>query len=414
MLSAIASAALQGSANFVGTLDSTLTPGVMRPALALTPATDDARRKVQQFVTAGDTVLVSTFETVGRTSQPIYLIVHNGTASVLTDLNRDGSLQASERVALGASRETGIELDATLRFPTPDAPYPEYPVRVGLASGELAAITNTSRANEPTILWISLQDVATGVVSIDGQPTKFQIAVEPQTFSIDLAHNFQYLDTNRDGTFDESPTSWEAGLARGEAVVFHVGEGNRYVSMSSIDLAHRTLTFANRSASDYTRIELRIGGTVPDFQFTELDGTIHHLSEYRGKYVLLDFWGTWCGPCRANLPFLRKTYQGFKDRGFEIIGMDNEIAMQNDVTAAALANGADKARAFVREQGVTWPNAQTASIKTLFETRFRISAWPTMVLLDPQDRIVSVNRTDRGEPGLRGVELDRTLSSLLK
>lgn len=94
--------------------------------------------------------------------------------------------------------------------------------------------------------------------------------------------------------------------------------------------------------------------------------------------------------------------------------MDNEIAMQNDVTAAALANGTNKARAFVKEQGVTWPNAQTASIKTLFETRFRISAWPTMVLLDPQDRIVSVNRTDRGEPGLRGVELDRTLSSLLK
>jgi thiol-disulfide isomerase/thioredoxin len=185
-------------------------------------------------------------------------------------------------------------------------------------------------------------------------------------------------------------------------VVFHVGSGDRYVSIERIDVARKAVTLAVHPKSDYDRIELQVGREVPDFEFIALDGSKRHLSDFRGKYLLMDFWGTWCGPCVGDLPLIKKAYDTYKDKGFEVLGMDTELP---DVTAEDFEKGLAKVKAFVAERGIPWLQARTESIKPLYERRFMIVAYPTYVLLGPDGTIIRLS-------GLHGEELGKTLAAL--
>jgi len=59
----------------------------------------------------------------------------------------------------------------------------------------------------------------------------------------------------------------------------------------------------------------------PPLEFTDLDGKTHNIKDYRGKVVIIDFWATWCGPCRAATPYLLEVYEKFKDKGLVIFGI---------------------------------------------------------------------------------------------
>jgi AhpC/TSA family protein len=72
------------------------------------------------------------------------------------------------------------------------------------------------------------------------------------------------------------------------------------------------------------RIHLSIGSVLPDFEFTDFTGAYHHLSELKAKFILLDFWATWCVPCMEDLPVFKKTYAVFHPQGFEILGMNGD------------------------------------------------------------------------------------------
>lgn len=74
------------------------------------------------------------------------------------------------------------------------------------------------------------------------------------------------------------------------------------------------------------------GKLVPNFSATDLDGNPISLQQYRGKVVLLDFWGVWCGPCIAEMPNLKRVYATYKDQGFDIIGvsLDDEESELRD------------------------------------------------------------------------------------
>lgn len=114
-----------------------------------------------------------------------------------------------------------------------------------------------------------------------------------------------------------------------------------------------------------------------------------------GRWVLLDFWATWCSPCMAEVEVLQNVYGQYKDKGFEIYG----VSLDNDT---------DRWRQIVCENGMTWPNVQgtDSNKKSDAATRYCIVGIPANFLISPEGIITAKN--------LRGEELERKLSEVLK
>ena len=397
----------QPGGELVGKLQPELVPDWLDSSIAMSAADSAALAKLGSMRPASARVWIGEVELGGR-KQPIYLIESAPQQlAVLTDLDGDGRLSAKERVPLGsaAKDDDGARLAATIRFATPSAAFRVYPMRVGLAQPPPDESALDGGAARRVYLRASSRALVAGTVMMDGRSVVLRVPVSRKTFTVNVSKGYQYLDCNLDGQIDDAWTSVEMGYAEGAPVVFHVGMGDRYVSIERFDFAKKTVMLALHSASEYERIELQPGRAVPDFEFTALDGSRHRLSDFRGRYLLIDFWGTWCGPCVGDLPAIKKAYEAYKDRGFDILGMDTELP---DETPADFETGLAKVKAFVADRGIPWTQARTESIKHLYQRRFMIVSYPTYILLSPDGVILAVNE------GLRGKELDQTLRELFK
>ncbi|HEY4552614.1 MAG TPA: redoxin domain-containing protein [Bacillaceae bacterium] len=87
------------------------------------------------------------------------------------------------------------------------------------------------------------------------------------------------------------------------------------------------------------------GNEAPDFELTTLDGEAAKLSDYRGKKVILNFWATWCPPCKAEMPHMQNFYEENKDQGIEILA----------VNLTNIDKGSGAIKSFVDEYGLTFP-----------------------------------------------------------
>jgi thiol-disulfide isomerase/thioredoxin len=136
---------------------------------------------------------------------------------------------------------------------------------------------------------------------------------------------------------------------------------------------------------------------VRDFDFVDFNGTRRRLSDYRGRYVLLDFWGVWCPNCRAEVPYLKDAYSRFQSRGLEIIGMDYEKSAT-----------VEEVRRYLILNGITWPFARPDSVRDVIMNQFQIDGFPTQLLVDPEGSLVDVP-----SGAFRGERLAVTLDRLL-
>ncbi len=128
---------------------------------------------------------------------------------------------------------------------------------------------------------------------------------------------------------------------------------------------------------------LTVGASFPDFDEKDANGKPLSIANYKGKVVLVDFWATWCPPCRAELPNVLAAYRKYHDQGFEIIG----ISLDQD--QAKLAS-------FTKAMNMTWPqyfDGQGWSNK--LAVKYGIQSIPATFLLDGNGKIIA--RDLRGE-----------------
>lgn len=138
----------------------------------------------------------------------------------------------------------------------------------------------------------------------------------------------------------------------------------------------------------------RMGQVAPEINLPTPNGDKLALSSLRGKVVLVDFWASWCGPCRKEMPNVVAAYKKYKDKGFEIYGVS--LDMDKDRWLEAIA-----------KDGITWP--QVSDLKQWGSDvvpLYSITGIPFTVLLDREGKIVAKN--------LRGQELEETLAEILK
>ncbi|MDH8701882.1 peroxiredoxin [Dysgonomonadaceae bacterium PH5-43] len=143
------------------------------------------------------------------------------------------------------------------------------------------------------------------------------------------------------------------------------------------------------------RKKTSIGSIAPNFTLDNVNGESVSLSDFRGKYVLIDFWASWCRPCRKENPYLVQAYEKFKDKNFEIIGvsLDNPGGKLNWVNA-------------IEKDELTW--IQVSDLKgwqSSAAIEYKVLSIPQNFLIDPDGIIIAKN--------LRGNELEKVLTRVV-
>ncbi len=134
----------------------------------------------------------------------------------------------------------------------------------------------------------------------------------------------------------------------------------------------------------YTQPKFINGEVAPNFRASLLNGQPFELTDLRGKFVLIDFWGSWCAPCRRENPNLVKIYQDFKDQSFEIvsIGVEREES---------------RWRSAIRKDDLRWPyhildrSTNMKFFNSEIAKLYGVTQLPTIYLLYTKGKIVAVN-----------------------
>ena len=138
----------------------------------------------------------------------------------------------------------------------------------------------------------------------------------------------------------------------------------------------------------------KVGSVLPEFKQNDANGKSISLSSFRGKYVLIDFWASWCGPCRAENPNVVKAFNAYKDKGFTILGV-------------SLDQDKNKWLEAIKKDGLTWTHVSDLKYwNNAVAVQFGIQSIPANFLIDPKGVVIGRD--------LRGEDLEKVLASNIK
>ncbi len=126
------------------------------------------------------------------------------------------------------------------------------------------------------------------------------------------------------------------------------------------------------SAPSWAVRAVQVNDPAPDFTLPSLDGGNLRLQEYRGQVVLVNFWASWCGPCRQEMPLLERMHQRYQDAGFAVLGVNVE--------------GEERpARTLAQQTGVTFPIL--IDVGQQVSERYDLGAMPSSVVVDRDGKV---------------------------
>lgn len=151
---------------------------------------------------------------------------------------------------------------------------------------------------------------------------------------------------------------------------------------------------AAAEGEDANLTNIKIGQEAPNFSLPDPSGKKISLSSFRGKYVLVDFWASWCKPCRMENPNVVNAYNAYKNKNFTVVGVSLDKKKEAWLDA-------------IKTDGLTWDHVSDLQFwESAVVPLYGISSIPTNMLLDPQGKVVAT--------GLRGEALEAKLQELLK
>ncbi len=147
-------------------------------------------------------------------------------------------------------------------------------------------------------------------------------------------------------------------------------------------------------------VNIIIGNLAPEIELNDVDGNLKKLSDLRGKVVLIDFWASWCGPCRRANPELVALYKKYNAKGFDVFsvsldGIDNQANAKNDWRFA------------IESDGLIWPNhvSDLKGYESIVIEKYGFEGIPFTLLLDRNGKIIAKD--------IRGAELEAVLKKVL-